>query len=143
MLISGRNAWHSTWITRYRKNIAFYSSLPDAKAQAEVLRRQGSGLPRLSFFSGGVLTRVRVCFHPCLLCGGDLCPVVASWLAMIGRPLSRLLPDRTGEGYRPGLRGPRGAALRHSSLSESYSSTVVACGRWIEEHRQIDAGESV
>lgn len=118
MLISGRNAWHSTWITRYRKNIAFYSSLPAAKAQAEVLRRQGSvfyirQVPVLMMRTthGAVIQaefHSRTCFGKWnTAAGGDL--------LRIGTPVSLLLS---------GL-GPDSALWRPPKISQYSFVTVV------------------
>lgn len=40
-VVEGRNAWHSTWVSRYKPN-SFYSSLSSAKSYAESIRKSGS-----------------------------------------------------------------------------------------------------
>lgn len=118
MLISGRNAWHSTWITRYSKNIAFYSSLQGAKSQAELLRRQGSvfyvrQVPVLLVRTteGAV---VQAEFHS-RTCFGKWDITAGSELLRIGTPTSRLLS---------GL-GPDSELWRPPKISQYSFVTVV------------------
>jgi len=56
LLITGRNAWHSTWSTRYSRQRAIFSSFEEAKNVAENIRIQGSQftireIPALAFYS--------------------------------------------------------------------------------------------
>lgn len=56
LLITGRNAWHSTWSTSYSRQRAIFGSFEEAKNVAENIRIQGSQftireIPALAFFS--------------------------------------------------------------------------------------------
>jgi hypothetical protein len=42
LLSTGRNAWHSTWSEKYRRDNALFSSFEDAKKAAENLRNRGT-----------------------------------------------------------------------------------------------------
>lgn len=42
LLIAGRNAWHSTWVSRYRTTSAMFGDVKAAKRAAEPLRKQGT-----------------------------------------------------------------------------------------------------
>jgi hypothetical protein len=67
LLSTGRNAWHSTWSERYRRDAALFSTFNSAKAAAEKSRNRGTTFeieqyPGLAFFSAaGVVALVE--FH--------------------------------------------------------------------------------
>jgi hypothetical protein len=67
LLSTGRNAWHSTWSERYRRDAALFSNLDSAKAAAEISRNRGTTFeieqyPGLAFFSAaGIVALVE--FH--------------------------------------------------------------------------------
>lgn len=56
LLISGRNSWHGTWSTQYRRNRAIFGQFREATSVAENLRIQGTQftikeIPALAFAS--------------------------------------------------------------------------------------------
>ena len=67
LLSTGRNAWHSTWSTRYQKSAALFSTFDGAKQVAETARNRGTTFkitqyPGLAFYSmEGVVALVE--FH--------------------------------------------------------------------------------
>lgn len=67
LLSTGRNAWHSTWSTRYQKSAALFSTFEAARNTAETARNRGTTFkitqyPGLAFFSlEGVVALVE--FH--------------------------------------------------------------------------------
>jgi hypothetical protein len=70
LLSTGRNAWHSTWSSKYQKNAALFSSFTAAKDAAEKSRNRGTTFkitqyPGLAFHSTeGVVALVE--FHSSL-----------------------------------------------------------------------------
>jgi hypothetical protein len=67
LLSTGRNAWHSTWSERYRRDAALFSTFDSAKSSAEKARNRGTQFeiqqhPGLAFYSvKGVVALVE--FH--------------------------------------------------------------------------------
>lgn len=56
LLSTGRNAWHSTWSEKYRRNAALFSTFESAKSVAEKARNRGTTfeieqIPGLAFYS--------------------------------------------------------------------------------------------
>ena len=89
LLVKGRNAWHATWITRFRATNAIHLTLASAKLDAENQRVQGSTFTirevpaiRLQTEGGSVLA---IEFHP-NNCFGKYRPVDGDDL-LVGRPL--------------------------------------------------------